>query len=495
MKNLKTNPLKTETMKQIKIAFTALCAALFAAACSNDNVQNNQEQGKIVDRTRLTAFTMGDEGTRTTADYDGTGISFYWTKDDRLWVNKNTNPMLPADLEQDADNEINAAINGGATKVATSKFYFNGTFTEPEYIVRYTGKNGKKDKVTIATTQAQPNFSDATHLGESGDCGVGKATRNGGKYYFTLQHKAAYLTFIPHTSLWYMTARLTQVKVTAEKAIAGEFNFTDTGIDLASRPAADPSNQSITLTVNGRMNQLRTRVDSKAFIMVVAPGTYSKLTVEYSLYDNFTKKTGIIKKEYANVTLTPGKNQKITPDLVLPIVRPSVGTWTAYSGAANINQAMWYIHRGDPKYDLTYSYAIPFQMASREMFHVYTGGLWMLKKDHIPGFNAATAHNGVNYSGGGVNNYGFALAEGRPSDAEISKYFFIPFARPLSQSQYTQPDRDRYLPMQGCRYRLSNVNEIFAVDLVNVPGTVIPPPNIGIGTHLSENRDPYLYVQ
>ena len=48
-------------MKQIKIAFTALCAALFAAACSNDNVQNNQEQGKIVDRTRLTAFTMGDE--------------------------------------------------------------------------------------------------------------------------------------------------------------------------------------------------------------------------------------------------------------------------------------------------------------------------------------------------------------------------------------------------------------------------------------------------
>lgn len=486
-------------MKQIKIAFTALCAALFAAACSNDNVQNNQEQGKSIDRTRLTAFTMGDEGTRTTADYDGTGISFYWTKDDRLWVNKNTNPMLPADLEQDADNEINAAINGGATKVATSKFYFNGTFTEPEYIVRYTGKNGKKDKVTIATTQTQPNFNDATHLGESGDCGVGKATRNGGKYYFTLQHKAAYLTFIPHTSLWFMgTVFLKQIKVTADQAIAGEFDFTDTGIDVASRPAATPANQSITLTVNGRMNQLRTRIDSKAFIMVVAPGTYSKLTVEYSLYDNFTKKTGIIKKEYANVTLTPGKNQKITPDLVLPIVRPSVGTWTAYSGAANINQAMWYIHRGDPKYDLTHSYAIPFQIGSREMFHVYTGGLWMLKKDHIPGFNAATAHNGVNYSGGGVNNYGFALAEGRPSDADISKYFFTPLVSP----QQFSGSRYRFLPSNGIRCWTStsagpagHMGEVFAIDLVPTGNDAVPPPNIGIGVNYNTIKMQYLYVQ
>ena len=489
-------------MKQIKIAFTALCAALFAAACSNDNVQNNQEQGKIVDRTRLTAFTMGDEGTRTTADYDGTGISFYWTKDDRLWVNKNTNPMLPADLEQDADNEINAAINGGATKVATSKFYFNGTFTEPEYIVRYTGKNGKKDKVTIATTQAQPNFSDATHLGESGDCGVGKATRNGGKYSFTLQHKAAYLTFIPHTSLWYMSARLTQVKVTAEKAIAGEFDFTDTGIDLASRPAATPANQSITLTVGApqHMNTFRTRVDSKALIMVVAPGTYSKLTVEYSLYDQFTKKTGIIKKEYANVTLTPGKNQKITPDLVLPIIRPSVGTWTAYSGAANINQAMWYIHRGDPKYDLTHSYLIPFKMSpsAPERFFVYTGGLWMLKKDHIPGFNAATAHNGVNYSGGGVNNYGFALAEGRPSDADISKYFFTPLVSP----QQLSGNRYRFLPSNGIRCWTStsagpagHMGEVFAVDLVPTGNDAVPPPNIGIGVNYNTIKMQYLYVQ
>ena len=489
-------------MKQIKIAFTALCAALFVAACSNDNVQNNQEQGKIVDRTRLTAFTMGDEGTRTTADYDGTGISFYWTKDDRLWVNKNTNPMLPADLEQDADNEINAAINGGATKVATSKFYFNGTFTEPEYIVRYTGKNGKKDKVTIATTQAQPNFNDATHLGESGDCGVGKATRNGGKYYFTLQHKAAYLTFIPHTSLFFMyTVFLKQIKVTADQAIAGEFDFTDTGIDVTSRPAADPSNQSITLTIGGntRMHQLRTRVDSKALIMVVAPGTYSKLTVEYSLYDQFTKQTGVIKKEYANVTLTPGKNQKITPDLVLPIVRPSVGTWGGYAGVANINEAMWYIHRGDPKYDLTYSYLIPFKISpsSPERFFVYTGGLWMLKKDHIPGFNAATAHNGVNYSGGGVNNYGFALAEGRPSDADISKYFLTPLVSP---QQYASSYR--FLPSNHLRCWTStsagapgHMGEVFAVDLVPTASDVVPPPNIGIGVNYNTIKMQYLYVQ
>ena len=485
-------------MKQIKITLIVLGATLLIAACSNDNLQSSQEQSKSIDRALLTAFTTGGK-TRTTADYDGTGISFYWTKDDHLWVNKNTNPMLPADLEHDVDNEINDSITGTVTKVATSRFYFNGTFTEPEYIVRYTGKNGKKDKVTIATTQAQPNFNNATHLGESGDCGIGKATRYGGKYYFTLQHKAAYLTFIPHTSLWYAAAQLTQVKVTAEKAIAGEFNFTDTGIDLASRPAATPANQSITLTLGApqHMARLRTRVDSKALIMVVAPGTYSKLTVEYSLYDRFTKQTGVIKKEYANVTLTPGKNQKITPDLVLPIFRLRSGTWDQLpGGVANTNQAMWYIHKGNPKYDLTHSYVIPFKSSTYapERFLVYTGGLWVLKKENIPGFSASVAHNGANYTGV-VNNYGIPLSAGRPSDAEISKYFFIPFAHPRSQSQYAQPERDQYLPMQGCRYRLSNKDEIFAVDLVNVPGTVIPPPNIGIGIHWPTDRDPYLYVQ
>lgn len=487
-------------MKQIKITLIVLGATLLIAACSNDNLQNNQEQKQVIDRTHLTAFTMGGKGTRTTADYDGTGISFYWTKDDHLWVNKNTNPMLPADLEHDADNEINDSITGTVTKVATSRFYFNGTFTEPEYIVRYTGKNGKKDKVTIATTQAQPNFNDATHLGESGDCGIGKATRYGGKYYFTLQHKAAYLTFIPHTSLWYAVAQLTQVKVTAEKAIAGEFNFTDTGIDLASRPAATPANQSITLTLGApqRMAALRTRVDSKALIMVVAPGTYSKLTVEYSLYDRFTKQTGVIKKEYANVTLTPGKNQKITPDLVLPIFRLRSGTWDQLpGGVANTNQAMWYIHKGNPKYDLTHSYVIPIKFSTHapERFLVYTGGLWVLKKENIPGFSAAVAHNGVNYTGF-VNNYGIPLSAGRPSDAEISKYFFIPFAHPRSQFKYQDPDRDQYLPTPtGCRYRLSNHAEIFAIDLAPTSSDVIPPPNIGIGIHVDEYRDPYLYVQ
>ena len=481
------------------LPFTSIL--LLTVACTNDESTNRTTQQQESATKTLTTFTTEDGKSRTTADYDGTGISFYWTKDDRIWVNKNTNPMLSPDLEQDVRNDINADIGAG-TKVATSKFYFNGTFTEPEYIVRYTGKNGEKDKVTIATTQTQPNFSDATHLGESGDCGVGKATRNGGKYYFTLQHKAAYLTFIPHTSLWYMYARLTQVKVTAEKAIAGEFNFTDTGIDLASRPAATPANQSITLTVGApqHMATFRTRVDSKALIMVVAPGTYSKLTVEYSLYDQFTKKTGIIKKEYANVTLTPGKNQKITPDLVLPIVRPSVGTWTAYSGAANLNQAMWYIHRGDPKYDLTYSYLIPFKMSpsAPERFIVYTGGLWMLKKDYIPGFNAATAHNGVNYSGGGVNNYGFALAEGRPSDADISKYFFTPLVSP----QNFGFNRIRFIPANGIRCWTStsagpagHMGEVFAIDLVPTGNDAVPPPNIGIGVNYNTIKMQYLYVQ
>ena len=62
-------------MKQIKITLIVLGATLLIAACSNDNLQSSQEQSKSIDRAHLTAFTTGGK-TRTTADYDGTGISF-----------------------------------------------------------------------------------------------------------------------------------------------------------------------------------------------------------------------------------------------------------------------------------------------------------------------------------------------------------------------------------------------------------------------------------
>ena len=68
------------------LPFTSIL--LLTVACTNDESTNKTTQQQESATKTFTTFTTEDGKSRTTADYDGTGISFYWTKDDRIWVNK-----------------------------------------------------------------------------------------------------------------------------------------------------------------------------------------------------------------------------------------------------------------------------------------------------------------------------------------------------------------------------------------------------------------------
>ena len=250
------------TVKYLK-TFALLAATLLIASCAEEattpsNGRSNQQEPNT---KGLTVFVVeeNDTKTRTTAEYfykseTNRGLHYYWTAGDRLWVNNG------GTLIQDVSNNINSklennpAIPSAVKRAATAKFYFNGTFTAPSYPVRYTGKGSTTgDKVTIKAQQTQTIPNDASHIGEDGDCGTAVATKpaGGGKYNFTLSHEASYITFLPYTSQGVISgAKLQKIKVSADQAICGTFDFNDNGIDIGSRPTAAPANQSIELSLN-----------------------------------------------------------------------------------------------------------------------------------------------------------------------------------------------------------------------------------------------------
>ena len=112
----------------------ATCLLLGLTACSNDNVSDadsgNGAENK--DLTGKTSFSITSEAkTRTSGVYDGSGVDFYWTTNDNIWVNSGsaTSPTLTA----------SSSNNITSTTAASAKFYFDGTYTAASYPVRYTG--------------------------------------------------------------------------------------------------------------------------------------------------------------------------------------------------------------------------------------------------------------------------------------------------------------------------------------------------------------------
>ncbi|MGP1481485.1 MAG: hypothetical protein ACTTJL_07305 [Hoylesella enoeca] len=428
-------------MTKAKLIFAAAALAFLASCASDDttNKQTEQEPGT----EGLTSFVEDDNSTRTTGEYDGSGLNFYWTAGDRLWVNNGT-------LIQDSKNDINtklvtSTVPGGVNRAAQAKFWFSGTYTASSYPVRYTGKNGTKDKVTIKASQSQTIPNDASHIGEDGDCGVATATKpvGGGQYHFTLDHKAAYATFLPYNAEGEISgAKITKIKVTANQAIAGTFDFDDSGLKLASRPTAAPANQTIELDLSTMKFGVPKAVDiaKNAATMVVAPGTYATLKVEYTVNDPDTHNGTTVTRNYTNVTFTAGLNKKITVDLGIPVYENKYYMWDAqhdawygyyqyqptYDGAPadshypqsetadpdrwfntalnstvainasnsckdcpNSNQMIWYTMKGNPHWDEQKVWSV--------MGHLHTGGMWFKKAQKIAddeGTNLAAMKNG-----------------------------------------------------------------------------------------------------
>ena len=444
----------------------ATCLLMGLTACSNDNVSDadSSNSAENKDLTGKTSFSITSEAkTRTSGVYDGSGVDFYWTTNDNIWVN--------------SGSTLTASSSNNITSTTTSaKFYFDGTYTAASYPVRYTGNaSSSGNTVTIATSQNQDEANNATQLGTVGDCGVGTATRQtDGSYKFTLSHEASYITFMPYYSKEALDASavVTQINVTVANGekLAGTFNFSDSGLGTANS-----SSNSVTLTLNGTSSTTgfpipTTATASKnAAIMVVAPGTYSTFKVTYTLYDSVTGTKSTISYTYSGKTCTAGKNQKISTDLGMATYtsrKADYYMWDAKSNywdgfetsqpllnnAANTNYAKssadtrwyntaftkdvqikainsckdeptfealtWYIGGGSPKLDDKTLWVFAN--------HLYAGGIWLKKKSEISHFSSTESYTGTATWVSGKDIKFTVSNFGKPEASVRSSYFYLP---------------------------------------------------------------------
>ena len=446
----------------------ATCLLMGLTACSNDNVSDadSRNSAENKDLTGKTSFSITSEAkTRTSGVYDGSGVDFYWTTNDNIWVNSGST------LTASSSNNITSTTG-------SAKFYFDGTYTAESYPVRYTGNASTSgNTVTIATSQNQNVANNATQLGTVGDCGVGTATRQtDGSYKFNLSHKASYITFMPYYSKEELAASavVTQINVTVANGekLAGKFNFSDNGLGTA---ISSSSSNSVTLTLNGTSSTTgfpipTTATASKnAAIMVVAPGTYSTFKVTYTLYDSVTGTESTISYTYRNIKCNAGKNQKISTDLGMATYtsrKSNYYMWDAESNywnghensqpllnkAADTNYAKssadtrwynttftkevqtpainsckdaptfealtWYIGGGSPKLDDKTLWVFAN--------HLYAGGIWLKKKSEISHFSSTESYTGTATWVSGKDIKFTVSNFGKPEASVRSSYFYLP---------------------------------------------------------------------
>lgn len=471
-------------MKRYQLLVLHVVALFALAGCSNDDITQDKGTQESEDLTGMTEFavkeTPASTSTRTMDIYSGSGIDFYWTSGDKLWINNPT--ATPALVESKKDNISKLLAEGDGKKTATAKFYFLGTYTAPNYKVRYTGNgNTMSDKVTIKSVQNQETPNDGLHIGTDGDCGTATATRNGERYDFTLSHKASYLTFTPYYSHGFTKdVKVTQIKVTADKPMAGTYKFDDAGIQTDN---ATSTSTSITLKLkgggdNGFIIPKEASYADNAAIMVLAPGIYKNFTVEYTLYDQVTHVRGTVSKNYGRLYFYEGKNKIVAADLDIvyrgdklymwdakqdywygyeseqPAINGVSGThypknktadpmrwyndvnlssgqsYTATGKAAvcpNVNEMAWYIFKGAPHWD------------SDKLFsfagHLSKGGMWFKKKavimseNHLTDVAMKAKYDNTDYRSyrPSIPNWSLlnkSITIGAPSN--VDNYFFLP---------------------------------------------------------------------
>lgn len=471
-------------MKRYQLLVLYVVALFALAGCSNDDITQDKGTQESEDLTGMTEFavkeTPAPTSTRTMGIYSGSGIDFYWTSGDKLWINNPT--ATPALVESKKDNISKLLAEGDGKKTATAKFYFLGTYTAPSYKVRYTGNgNTMSDKVTIKSVQNQETPNDGSHIGTDGDCGTATATRNGARYDFTLSHKASYLTFTPYYSHGFTKdVKVTQIKVTADKPMAGTYKFDDAGIQTDN---ATSTSTSITLKLkgggdNGFIIPKEASYADNAAIMVLAPGVYNNFTVEYTLYDQVTHARGTVSKNYGTLSFHEGKNKIVAADLDIvyrgdklymwdakqdywygyeseqPAIDGVSGThypqsktadpmrwyndvnlssgqsYTATGKAAvcpNVNEMAWYIFKGAPHWDgdKLFSFA----------GHLSKGGMWFKKKavimseNHLTDVAMKAKYDNTDYRSyrPSIPNWSLlnkSITIGAPSN--VDNYFFLP---------------------------------------------------------------------
>ena len=432
-------------MKRNLLFISALM--LIATGCSNNDYSERKEPTKE-EGTNFVGGTEVVPKSRTSLQINGSQVKYFWEPGDKIWT---------------ADAESSSPSIPSSSPTATFKFpkRYSGSTVD----VYYTGSNGYSyNQVNIQSNQVQREPNKTDHLGRSGDCGTATATRQSdGSYKFNLDHKASYLYFLPTTSSNLISTYIQEIKVISDNNIAGSYTLKKTGL------TGSGSSNEITLRTGGSgsysygfsLKSATMKPEDNAAYMVIAPGTHT-LTIEYTLHDKDAGTTVKMKKKinsmnYAANTVYPINSNFSCPDYserkhymwdadenydywyghesdqpTIPsqsasgyAVSNTDSRWynevnVPYSGGVvatrscakcpSNNEMSWYMNRGDVHADTE----SPWTFKGR----LYCQGLWILKKQYIPGFTDATALSFYN----SANPY----VQGRPSDAVINKYFYVP---------------------------------------------------------------------
>ena len=450
---------------KIKLLYFWATSVLLAVAtgCSHNDIapEDDTKPGTEETETKGVSFIAGNEGTRTSLNYDTS--NFYWENGDKIYV-------------KDDKSTFQCSSNSVSEKVLKFKFRMPGTYTKDSYIVYYPGKNGTDNKVTIASSQTQNGPDNTLHFGTVGDCGTGKANLQNGQYRFTLVHSPAYLCFKPIYDHPLADTYVTKIEVTADKNIAGDYTLKEDGTLTGTG-----SSNTITLTPkDGSSNngfkmvndaKKKTCASGRMF-MVIMPGTYV-LTIKYYIKDTKTNVSGVITKKFnsfeyvanryydmpSKLTVryygddyymwdakneywfghkddqpkemgTPGSNYPTSADALRWCNQTAKFPTPATNSAKrcpNVNEITWYCMKGDPHWDTTTLWSV--------WEHLYTCGMWFKKESVIVSENHTSYSHITNFSFDGKNRIAKPgvyetpksndkIKQGTPDN--LNNYFFLP---------------------------------------------------------------------
>ena len=456
--------MKRHSFKSGLLSLIALCSmALTIGSCANDDVAQNP----IIpnDDKNLTTFAAGTPTTRTSMESDG---KFFWEQGDKIYV-------------KDDNGAWHASSNSPTGTTDNFKFKVPGTYTaHTSYEVYYPGQGGSNDQAKISASQSQAEPNTTTHFGVAGDCGMATATKVPGKqqFAFTLDHKAAYLLFLPRTSNTVLNkCYLTKVEVNSDNDITSTYTLDP----VTGKLTGIGTGKQIVLTTKGSgtyangfplTNSTASAATNGAY-MVIKPGTHT-LKIRYWVKDIATNIEGTITKVLSSKKFDQNKYYNITanldarnyggdhyymwdaqqnywsghewdkanpwqPTLTSQPANPNYAqsntdprycnesypgwsvsnpaTHTPCKDLPNVNEMTWYAVKGDLRWDGDELWTT--------MGHLYKGGMWFKKKAYISGFNANTTVDGTDMR----TNFGsktWSVSNILPSAADANKYFYLP---------------------------------------------------------------------
>ena len=460
-----------KTMKQhsfasrLKSLALVFGIALAFASCANEDIAQNPNGTD--NNKNFTIFSTGDPATRTSMESNG---AFYWEAGDKIWV-------------KDDNGTWRQSRNAPTEKTASFKFEVPGKFTKTStYKVYYPGKNGNQNQVTIAANQSQAEPNTTAHFGTSGDCGMADAAWSNAKngFAFTLDHKAAYLLFLPRTSNTILhDCYLTKVEVNSDNDITSTYTLNPVTGKLTGTGSGNQivvaTGGSGTYTNGFPLTNNSTSAATNGAYVVIKPGTHI-LKIRYWVKDVATGVEGTITKILSSATYDQNKYYNITANLDVKnydgdhyymwdaqeqywkgyewtknlgtgVGQPTLfgqpagnyaytdgdsryanesypgyrvsnsATHSSFNNVPNVNEMTWYVAKGDPRGDRDELWTT--------MGHLYKGGMWFKKKVNISGFNSNTAYDGTDWRT--IKNYkSWEASEILLSAAEAGNYFYLP---------------------------------------------------------------------